>query len=313
MGEAAHHLWSFLRSQIELLNIQETISNPAIVRLRMQFWKDAVNAISNVSRRSLLPSLCSRCPSFLSAITSHPALNLTCYLLHSQDNPPPSHPIALLLARTSTPSTRDLTAYYLNQIIEARVRTTSLHNSSFLSSFSLLSHPLFFVSQSSPPSPSLSLTALLTSLTKTSTPLHLLSLSLLSPPNSSSPNPPPHVTASLQHLSLASGLVALLRSLPRDAAQRRTLSVLPLDLCATHGLVTEDVYRLGGGAGGRLGEGGGGVKEVVWEVACRANDELATARKEWEEKGGVVPKEYRALFLSGVGPSLSGPNCSLLT
>lgn len=42
------------RVQIELASIQETVSNPAIGRMRLQFWRDAVRDLSNVS--SLLRS-----------------------------------------------------------------------------------------------------------------------------------------------------------------------------------------------------------------------------------------------------------------
>ncbi|KAL7412262.1 isoprenoid synthase domain-containing protein [Mrakia frigida] len=221
---------------IELASIQETVSNPAIGRMRLQFWRDAVRDLSN-------------------------------------GLPPPLHPIPLLLSQTTTPSTRDLTAYYLNQIIDAREAN-------------LLDPP--------PPT----LTSLLTTLSTTSTPLHLLSLSLLTP------TPPAYITSSVQHLSLSIGLTNLLRALPFHLSRRRAVG-LPLDLCAKERVVMEKVFRIASGKEG--GEGGlsqvKGLREVVWEVAVRANDELMTARRELELEGGTgfpVGKEFMPVFLSAI-------------
>lgn len=67
----------------------------------------------------------------------------------------------------------------------------------------------------------------------------------------------------------------------------------------------ENVYRVANG-----GEGVGGLaevkglREVVWEVAVRANDELMTARRELElgDQGGGIPieKALMPVFLAVV-------------
>lgn len=67
-------------------------------------------------------------------------------------------------------------------------------------------------------------------------------------------------------------------------------------------MTQEDVWRHGSEAKG--------VKEAVFEVATRANDELETARSEWrwkeegKEKEEKIPKEVMPVFLSAV--SLKG-------
>lgn len=85
------------------------------------------------------------------------------------------------------------------------------------------------------------------------------------------------------HIGKAAGISAILRGVPLTAfpsppaktadqfspAQRGAV-LLPLDICAKHGLRGEDVLRHGGAAEG--------LKDVVFEVATRANDHLLTAR-----------------------------------
>lgn len=113
----------------------------------------------------------------------------------------------------------------------------------------------------------------------------------------------------MQHLSLAIGLTNLLRSVPWHASKGR-MPGLPLDLCAREGVVSEEVFRKGGGAEG--------VSEVCWEVAVRANDELRTARREWagEEWGGKVEKGVMPVFLGAVSSDLfhqPGTDCLSLS
>ena len=35
-------------SQVELATVQESVSNPTIGKMRMQFWRDAIKGISDV-------------------------------------------------------------------------------------------------------------------------------------------------------------------------------------------------------------------------------------------------------------------------
>lgn len=69
------------------------------------------------------------------------------------------------------------------------------------------------------------------------------------------------------HLGKALGMVSLLRGTPHHAKQRRCY--LPLDVCAKHGAVAEDVYR------GRSTEA---IKDATHEVASVAKAHLDSAR-----------------------------------
>ena len=69
------------------------------------------------------------------------------------------------------------------------------------------------------------------------------------------------------HLGKALGMVSLLRGTPHHAKQRRCY--LPLDVCAAHGAVAEDVYR------GRSTEA---IKDATHEVASVAKAHLDSAR-----------------------------------
>lgn len=143
---------------------------------------------------------------------------------------------------------------------------------------------------------------LLQSLALSHTPLHYLSLALLTSPTPgtgslAARNPPPEAMQAIQHLSLASGLVNLLSQLPAFARSNR-LPALPVDIRVAHSVTPAEVARLGGGATG--------VKDAVFEVATRANDELVTSRAEWGSgKEGRPPKELLPAFLPGVGPVFS--------
>ena len=59
---------------------------------------------------------------------------------------------------------------------------------------------------------------------------------------------------------------------------------LPLDICAKHSLVQEQVFRQGPAAPG--------LKDVVYEVATRANDHLKAARQYIDDARG---KDYDLL------------------
>ena len=69
------------------------------------------------------------------------------------------------------------------------------------------------------------------------------------------------------HLGKALGMVSLLRGTPHHAGSRRCY--LPLDVCAKHGAVAEDVYR------GRSTEA---IKDATHEVASVAKAHLDSAR-----------------------------------
>jgi len=75
------------------------------------------------------------------------------------------------------------------------------------------------------------------------------------------------------HLSLCTGIVTTIRGLP-IRIQHRELP-LPIDICAKHNLVQENVFREGPRAEG--------LKDVIFEVATRGNDHLNTARQYLED------------------------------
>jgi NADH dehydrogenase [ubiquinone] 1 alpha subcomplex assembly factor 6 len=63
---------------------------------------------------------------------------------------------------------------------------------------------------------------------------------------------------------------------------------LPLDICAKHNLVQEQVFREGPEAPG--------FKDVVFEVATRANDHLSTARQYIEGLKETDPDLLKSAF-----------------
>jgi NADH dehydrogenase [ubiquinone] 1 alpha subcomplex assembly factor 6 len=70
---------------------------------------------------------------------------------------------------------------------------------------------------------------------------------------------------------------------------------LPLDICAKHSLVQESVFRQGPEAPG--------LKDVVFDVATRANDHLNTARQYIEDtksKNTDLLKSAFCVFLPAV-------------
>ena len=117
---------------------------------------------------------------------------------------------------------------------------------------------------SSPPISSLD--SLESHLSKTTTPLYYIlleSLALLSLELD-------HIAS---HLSLCVGIVTTLRGIPIRLKHNEL--ALPLDICAKHKLVQEAVFRQGPNAAG--------FKDVIFDVATRANDHLTTARQYIED------------------------------
>jgi NADH dehydrogenase [ubiquinone] 1 alpha subcomplex assembly factor 6 len=75
------------------------------------------------------------------------------------------------------------------------------------------------------------------------------------------------------HISLCIGIVTTLRGIPVRVQQNDL--PLPIDLCIKHNLIQEDVFRQGPEANG--------FKDVVLDVATRANDHLSTSRQYIED------------------------------
>ena len=96
------------------------------------------------------------------------------------------------------------------------------------------------------------------------------------------------------HLGKAVGIASLLRgTLP---LLQRGISYMPVQLCAQHGVSTEELYR-------GINLDSAGMREVVYEVASAANGHLQ-ACQELHGRPEAVPREARQLFMSSVACKL---------
>ena len=87
--------------QIELAMVHDQVSNETIGKMRMQFWRDAINGITEVRIVMYRKIKCSGrlgCP----------------------QNKPARHPIALALNEAAQHA--HISAYHLKRIVDARVR-----------------------------------------------------------------------------------------------------------------------------------------------------------------------------------------------
>ncbi|KAK6509504.1 hypothetical protein TWF481_004245 [Arthrobotrys musiformis] len=102
------------------------------------------------------------------------------------------------------------------------------------------------------------------------------------------------------HIGKACGITAVLRGTPLLAApgpnSPQAAVLLPVDICAKHGLRQEDVIRHGGNAPG--------LKDTVFEIATRANDHLITAREMLKRAGDEGKGMAFTTFLPAVPVSL---------
>ncbi|KAF3309864.1 hypothetical protein TWF173_010265 [Orbilia oligospora] len=102
------------------------------------------------------------------------------------------------------------------------------------------------------------------------------------------------------HIGKASGITAVLRGTPLMAApgpnSTQAAVLLPVDMCAKHGLRQEDVIRHGGSAQG--------LKDAVFEIATRANDHMITAREMLNRAGEEGKGPAFTTFLHAVPTSL---------
>jgi NADH dehydrogenase [ubiquinone] 1 alpha subcomplex assembly factor 6 len=139
---------------------------------------------------------------------------------------------------------------------------------------------------SPPPVPNIA--ALETHLSKTTTPICYLLLESLGFTSIELD----HIAS---HLSLCTGIVTTLRSIPFRV--QRGEFPLPLDICARYNFVQENVFRQGPDAPG--------LKDVVLEVATRGNDHLNTARQYIEDlrsKDKKLLEKAFCVFLPAVYP-----------
>ncbi|KAK6350071.1 hypothetical protein TWF696_006318 [Orbilia brochopaga] len=219
---------------IDLARIADAVSNPTVGRMRMQFFRDAIE--------------------------------------HTFAGHPPQEPTALLLAKVlhDGVSARPLTKSFFIKLIAAR--ETYLSNK---------------------PYPTLD--ALESYAEATYSSLQYLSLEALGFRSANLD----HVAS---HVGKAAGIAAVLRGTPLIAAPpggvNNTLAavILPVDVCAEHGLRQEDVIRHGGAAEG--------LKDVVFAVATRASDHLITAREMLKHAGDEGKGGAFTTFLPAVPTSL---------
>ncbi|TGZ84197.1 hypothetical protein EX30DRAFT_346866 [Ascodesmis nigricans] len=100
------------------------------------------------------------------------------------------------------------------------------------------------------------------------------------------------------HIGKATGIANILRGLPHMASRKGSAAavVLPLDICAHHGLKQEEVLRYGPEAKG--------LQDAVFEVAVRANDHLITAREMAKEARKEVDRDVFATYLPAIPTTL---------
>ncbi|KAF3902786.1 hypothetical protein AA313_de0204805 [Arthrobotrys entomopaga] len=185
--------------------------------------------------------------------------------------PPQEPPVALLLSKTLHTDSLPLTKSFFLKLITAR--ETYLGNKPYPSLDSLESY-----SESTYAS------------------LHYLSLEALNYKSTTLD----HIAS---HIGKASGITAVLRGTPLlaspsgpNSVNAAAAGILPVDVCARHNLRQEDVIRQGGKAEG--------LKDVVFEIATRANDHLITAREMLKRAGNEATGLAFTTFLPAVPTSL---------
>jgi NADH dehydrogenase [ubiquinone] 1 alpha subcomplex assembly factor 6 len=99
---------------------------------------------------------------------------------------------------------------------------------------------------------------------------------------------------SASHLGKALGIVGLLRGQLHFLS--RGINYLPLDECARHGVVVEELFQ-----GKSLDSAG--LRDVVYNMACCAQGHLQAARN-LHGRAEAVPVDARRLFLSAVACEL---------
>ncbi|KAK6533533.1 hypothetical protein TWF694_002472 [Orbilia ellipsospora] len=181
---------------------------------------------------------------------------------------PPKEPVALLLSKVLHTDSLPLTKSFFLKLITAR--ETYLGNKPYPTLDSLESY-----SES------------------TYSSLHYLSLEALNYKSTTLD----HIAS---HIGKASGIAAVLRGTPllasRGPNSANAAVILPVEVCAKHNLRQEDVIRHGGKAAG--------LKDVVFEVATRANDHLITAREMLKRAGNEATGLAFTTFLPAVPTSL---------
>lgn len=229
---------------VEVARVADLASSPVVARLRLQFWRDAVDAALDGAPKESVQDLqgvpSAQSPDQVSASVSASAST-------SARRPPANEPVTRLLraavAGLAERAERSGAAATLNRSWLARVvsaRADRLDNRPFGSLAALEEHA-----------------------EATSSSLLYLQLGLL--PVASLPAD--HVAS---HIGKAAGLAAQLRGLPLLAAPAGAVT-LPLDVMARAGLREEDLLRLGPRAPH--------LKDAVFEVATCAHDHLLTARE----------------------------------
>ncbi|GAA93769.1 uncharacterized protein L969DRAFT_92312 [Mixia osmundae IAM 14324] len=212
---------------IELASIKDNVSNPMIGKMRLAFWRDALEGI----------------------FAGRPA----------------QHPIALELSHAAR--RHRLTRYHVSKLIDAReadLTTDIYHTLADLAAYarstqySLLSLQL----------QTLDIQQSLTQETYNQVDMNVTHDHKT--PDPSRPLPLSTIDHALSHLAVSLTLTTLLRALPHHAA-KRSAAPIPSEIASKHSLVTEELFRSGGSAGG--------LRDAVYDLAGTAFVELEMARK----------------------------------
>ncbi|GHJ86541.1 hypothetical protein NliqN6_2943 [Naganishia liquefaciens] len=173
---------------------------------------------------------------------------------------PPNHPVALQLHKAKM--MRPIQRYHLKQIIDARANALQ------------------------GPRTHATLQAYIEAQAPLQNALLLGPLPLVLPPTHPATS---DISHTLTHISSLLSTTSLLRSLPLNVSKR--INTLPRDVCVSHGLVEEELFRNGAGAKG--------LQDACFQVGTRGMDELITARSHLKN-GKVDPKAATPVFLSTV-------------
>lgn len=249
-------------SQLEIHQVSASAKQPTIAMMRYQFWRDAIKSIWNVS--------------LITIGKRPPAGPDSASVIFPRKDAPPNHPVALQLHKAKM--ARPIQRYHLKQIIDARVCFK------FPSSSSLLIR--YQANALQGPRTHATLQSYIDSQAPLQNALLLGPLPLVLPPSHPATS---DISHTLTHISSLLSTTSLLRSLPLNVSKR--INTLPRDVCVSHGLIEEDLFRNGAGAKG--------LQDACFQVGTRGMDELITARSHLKS-GKVDPKAATPVFLSTV-------------
>ena len=259
------HFWALRAFQVELATIKDTVSNELVGRIRMQWWRDAIESI-----------YAGRPPKHPIAQGLYEAISDPAVMAHG--SLVKDHFLRIIDAREadladplSPPTLEELEKY---------AEATSSRMLYLLLNLQGLSEPTVDMLFSHL-GKAIGLTIFVASL-----PYH----------THPAPRPASAAAASSPRSSVGTAIGGTTRYAPQAGGVPRTPTLpLPLEYILEAGVTQEDVFRHGPGARG--------LKDAVFYTATRANDYLITARRVIrEELGGRVPALATGPMLLAVQP-----------